>query len=252
METTANGTSPFQDGFGCTAPEGQDGTGLRSRSLGTTAQALIAGLMERERSMVPDSSPGQCHDAVRARSVTSQGERGTQIVRKLGSEVDDGVGHRVPEDEPPGMEELAFKPEISCDAIGGIATHRQTDRLEVDADLVRSPCLEPDIEECVIPHCLANVEPRDRLSRSRRVERVAGAVAPVTSDRSLDSPRSRFRRTSHERGVRPLDLAGADHLLQQHVRLVRARHDEQSGRVTVEPMDDPRPVIVFSTLGAML
>jgi len=43
METTANGTSPFQCGFGCRTPVGLDGTGLRSRSRGTTAQALITG-----------------------------------------------------------------------------------------------------------------------------------------------------------------------------------------------------------------
>jgi len=37
METTANGTSPFQCGFGCRAPAGRDGTGLRWRGRGTTA-----------------------------------------------------------------------------------------------------------------------------------------------------------------------------------------------------------------------
>ena len=54
METTANGTSPFRCGYGCRAPAGPDGTGLRWRSRGTTALTLItaANLID----MIPNST----------------------------------------------------------------------------------------------------------------------------------------------------------------------------------------------------
>jgi hypothetical protein len=84
METTANGTSPFHCGFGCTAPEGQDGTGLRLRSHGTTAQALIAGLMEREGSWYRTVRRVRVTTRVHVRSVTREDERGAQICGKLG------------------------------------------------------------------------------------------------------------------------------------------------------------------------
>ena len=60
-----------------------------------------------------------------------------------------------------------------------------------------------------------HLEPRDRVARRRRVQRVARAIAPVTPERGLDPTRQRGRSTANERRVRPLDLALADHLLEQ-------------------------------------
>ena len=53
------------------------------------------------------------------------------------------------EHEATRVEELALEPEIARDAVDGIAAHRQVDRLEMNADLVRTPGLEPDVEQRV-------------------------------------------------------------------------------------------------------
>ena len=87
------------------------------------------------------------------------------------------------------MEELALELEIACHAVRGVAADRQPDRLQMDADLMRPPRLEPHVEERMIAHRLSYLEPRDRLSRRRRVERMACAIASVTADRGLDPPR---------------------------------------------------------------
>ena len=77
--------------------------------------------------------------------------------------------------------------------------------------------------------------------RSRRSRPIGASIRPDAD----------LRRAAHERGVRALELARADQLLQEPVRLGRAGHDEQPGRVAVEPVDDPGPVVVVSSLGAV-
>src|SRR6478735_10505413 len=99
METTANGTSPFQCGFGCRAPAGRVGTGLRLRSRGTTAPGADRRVVERERPMVPD---------VCGSSVAGERERCREIRRQLRADVDLGLCHRMLEPEPVGVEELAL------------------------------------------------------------------------------------------------------------------------------------------------
>jgi hypothetical protein len=115
METTANGTSPFQCGFGSTAPAGRDGTALGLPSRGTTALALIAGLMERGRRMVPDA---------RRCSAACEGECGREILGELGGKLDLLLRQRVGECQAASMKELAFEPEVMLDAVDGIAAHR--------------------------------------------------------------------------------------------------------------------------------
>ncbi len=87
---------------------------------------------------------------------------------------------------------------------------------------------------------LFDVEPRHRLARGRRVERVARAIAAVAADRRLDPPRCRLRLAPHEGRVGAFELARANQLLEQLVGLLRARDDEQARRVAVEPVDDAR------------
>src|SRR3954452_10624915 len=180
METTANGTSPFHRGYGCRAPAGRDGTGLRSRSHGTTAQALIAGLMERGRGMVPDGC--RTSGARAAKCVL-------EVLRQLGAHVDVLPGDGVGEAEAPGMEELALETAVVRDAVNGIPADRQVYRLEVNPDLVRPPRLEPYVEQRMVAHRLLDLEPRARIARSRGVERVARAIAPIAADRRLDAAR---------------------------------------------------------------
>src|SRR6188472_2683976 len=143
METTANGTSPFQCGFGCRAPAGRVGTGLRSRSHGTTAPGADRRVVERGRRMVPDGP---------RTSVAGKREGGLEIRRQRRADVDRGPRHRMLQPEPVRMEKLPFEPEIVGHAVDGVAADGKPDRLEVDADLVRPPGLEPDVEERVVAH----------------------------------------------------------------------------------------------------
>ena len=101
--------------------------------------------------MIPD---------VRPVSAAGERERGGQVGRELGRDVDLGLRQRVREPEPPGVQELALEPEVACHAVDGIAAHREADRLEMDADLVRAPGLEPDVEQRV----LAPSSPRPRTT----------------------------------------------------------------------------------------
>jgi hypothetical protein len=50
----------------------------------------------------------------------------------------------VVEGEPGCVEELPLEAEIARDTVHGIAGHRQVDRSQMHADLMRAPGLEPD------------------------------------------------------------------------------------------------------------
>ena len=144
------------------------------------------------------------------------------------------------EPKPVRVQELALEPEVVGDAVDGVAADGKPDRLEMDADLVRPARLEPHVEQRVVAHRLRTSNHVTDVARRRRVERVPRAIAAVAADRRLDPPRRRLRRAPHERRVGALELARADQLLQQLVRLLRAGDDEQAGRVAVEPVDDAR------------
>ena len=87
------------------------------------------------------------------------------------------------------MQELPLEAEVARDAVDGVSRDREVDRLEVHADLVRPPRLQPDREQRVLRQQLERLEVRDRLARGRGVERVARAVDAVAADRRLDPAR---------------------------------------------------------------
>src|SRR5947208_3211647 len=68
----------------------------------------------------------------------------------------DGMG----EGEPGRVEELALEAEVSSDPVDGVAGDREIDRGEVHADLVRSPGLESDAQECMVREQLLELEVR--------------------------------------------------------------------------------------------
>ena len=144
------------------------------------------------------------------------------------------------------VQELPREPQVARHAIARVSAHRQADRGEVHANLVRAAGLEPDLEERVLGELLDELEMRDRLSGLVRVERATGALPPVASDGSVDAPGARLRPAAREREVPSFDLAVADRVLERAVRVLRARDDEQPGRVAVEPVDDTWPVRVVS------
>ena len=157
-------------------------------------------------------------------------------------EVELRAGERVLEAEPVGMQELALEAQVAGDAVDGIAADGKPDRLQMDADLVRPPRLEPHLEERARPDELLHLEPRDRVPGRLGVERTARSVAAVTADRRLDPAGSGTRRAQDEREVAPLDPSLANRVREPHVRVVGARDDEQPGRVAVEAVDEPRPL----------
>ena len=54
------------------------------------------------------------------------------------------------EAQPVRVEELPLETEVAGDAVDRVAADGQPDRLEVDADLVRPPRLEPHLEQRVL------------------------------------------------------------------------------------------------------
>src|SRR5204862_4087936 len=120
---------------------------------------------------------------------------------------------RMRKGKPRSVEELALQAEVAGAAVHRIARDREPDRLEVNADLVRAAGFERDAEESVGAQQLDDLEMRDRLARSVRVERVARRVAAVAADRRLDPPRARARPPGDEREVLALHLPLAHELL---------------------------------------
>ena len=98
--------------------------------------------------------------------------------------------------------------------VGRVARDRQVDRLEVDADLMRPPRLEPHAQQRVAVEQLLELEVRDRRARRVGVERVPHAVAAVAADRRVDRPAPRARLADDEREVLAHELAPAHEPLQ--------------------------------------
>jgi hypothetical protein len=143
-----------------------------------------------------------------------------------------------------GVEELPLEPEIPRDPVGRVAGDGEVDRREVDPDLVGSARLEPDAEKRVLREELLELEVRHGLARRGGVERVAEPIVPVPADRRLDRPAPRPRPPRDEREVLPRQLPSPHEALQPVVRLLRARDDEQAGRVPVEPVDDAATLLL--------
>ena len=104
------------------------------------------------------------------------------------------------------MQELALEAEVVLHPVGGVAGHREVDRGEMDADLMRPPRLEPHVQERVLRERLDDLEPRDGVARLLRIERALRRVAPVTADRRVDParPRPRLPRArARDIGARP-------------------------------------------------
>ena len=72
----------------------------------------------------------------------------SEVGRQRRVDLDALLGERVREREAGRMQELAPEGGLG-DAVDGVADDREVDRGEVDADLVRPPRLEADVEERV-------------------------------------------------------------------------------------------------------
>src|SRR5438309_6668857 len=59
------------------------------------------------------------------------------------------AAHRVRERQAGSVEELALEAELARPAVDRVSRHRQVDRRQVDADLVRPARLQPDVQQRV-------------------------------------------------------------------------------------------------------
>ena len=129
-------------------------------------------------------------------------------------------------------------------AVVAISQHRQVDRGQVHADLVRAARLELHPQQRVLGQQLCRPRSASRRPAASRVSsdcRV-GCVA-VAADRRLDSPTARARTAAHEREVLALERPAPDEALQAAERLLAPRDDEQARRVAVEPVHDARALL---------
>ena len=140
------------------------------------------------------------------------------------------------------MEKLALEPEVALHAVDGVAGDGKLNRMEVDANLVRSAGLEPHGQKRVGGHQLDHLEVRNRIARRRRVERVPRRVGAIAADGGLDSPTPGARFAADEREVASLEATPPDEVLQTAVRLRRSRDDEKPGRIAIEAMHDSRTI----------
>lgn len=140
------------------------------------------------------------------------------------------------------MQELPPEAEVAADSVLPIAGHGKPDRCQVDPYLVRTAGLEPHLEERMRRERLDELEMGRRIPWLVGVQRAPGGIAAVATDRGVDSSRTRLRRSAHESGVAPLELAPPDRILEALVHLLRARDDDKPGCVSIETMDDARPL----------
>src|SRR6059058_1278875 len=101
------------------------------------------------------------------------------------------------------MEELALQIELARLPIDGVACHRQVDRREMHADLMRPAGLEPHVEERVAGKELSHLEMRNGLAGLVGVERMPQGITAVAPDRRLDPAGARAWSSNHEGGVVP-------------------------------------------------
>ncbi len=139
------------------------------------------------------------------------------------------------------VQELAAQAEVTRHAVDPVARHREADRGEVHADLMRAPGLQAHLEERPPGQRLPQLEPGDGVPRRRRVERVARAVAPVATDGCFDPPRAGAGLPDDERQVTTFHVAPPHGVLQEAVGLLRAGHQHQARGIAVETVDDTGP-----------
>jgi hypothetical protein len=173
-------------------------------------------------------------------------ERGGELAGQLGLEFERGSSHGMGEPQPVRVQELALETDVAPHAIRHIPGDGKLDSSEVNANLVRSPCLEPDIEESVLRQELDHLEPRHGIARLVRVERSPGRIAAIPADGGVDPTGSRLRSPAYEREVAALDLTPTDRLLEGRERVLRASHDQEPGSFSVETVHDPGPLGIAS------
>ena len=137
-----------------------------------------------------------------------------------------------------GLHRLHSRVTLPRSAIQRITEQRVSHLREVDADLVRAASLESDLQECGSMESLPRAPGGDRGLPRLRSPGEALPIARMPGVECLEAARV-ARVAVHECEVRLLDRALLESTLECVKSGVILGDDEASGRLLVEPMDDP-------------
>src|SRR5438552_14138016 len=146
----------------------------------------------------------------------------------------------MPQAELGRMQGLARKADAVARAapVHGVADQRMADMLEVHADLVRAPGLEPAFDERgaaeTLEHPIAGARGLAAVCNGH-----ARARSGVAAYGGVD-PAARRRIALHQRDVDPLHAALGELLHEIGLRLDGLRHHQEPARVLVQAMHDAR------------
>jgi len=124
-------------------------------------------------------------------------ERLRQIGRQGRLEIQLDLRDRVDEPKPLRMQELPLETEVALHTVGRIAGDGKIDLGEMDADLMRPPRLEADVEQRMLGHQFNQLEPGHGGARLFGVERSTRRIAAISPDGSVDPPCSRPRLSAY-------------------------------------------------------
>src|SRR5438477_3400496 len=158
-----------------------------------------------------------------------------EVIRQRILERDLLAGDRMPEPEPPGVQEGPGEPHpqrlISPAPVGAVAQDRVSDRAQVHPDLVRPAGLRRRLHQRRARHPFAHLERRHRRTS---VDPVDHDLRFPAAERSLHTePVVRYL-SADQREIAPGDRVMPEPLAERSVGLVGLGHDEQAARSVVQ------------------
>src|SRR6266542_671555 len=124
-------------------------------------------------------------------------------------------------------------------AILGVSRHRVAHRREMNADLVRAPCVEVAPKQCMRAPTLDDRVPRAREAPAGD-HRHALALRRVPPDRAFQLARVVLDQAPHDRQVRTAQRPVAQLLRERPMSGVMPRDHDQSAGALVQAVHDPR------------
>src|SRR3954454_10217600 len=150
----------------------------------------------------------------------------------------------MPEGQAGAVKELPLEAEASAAPVAGVPCDGMADRGQVDTDLVRSPGLQPDLEQRGSGQALEDREVGSRLAPAPAADGALLRRAVVAPERRVDRARARARVALDQRQIGALHLAGLDDRGEAPVSLWVARDDHEARGVLVESVHDSRPGVL--------
>src|SRR5436190_27662 len=170
------------------------------------------------------------------------GERLHQLGRQRRPHLDRGPRDGMPEAEPCRMQEMPFRRQrnqtsAAPSPVGVVPHHRMSECREMYPDLMRATGVEMGAQQV---HRIEAGEPHEvRSCRSSRIDdRHTLSVSRVACDRLVHRHAVGVEVAPAQRRVPPDDLPTAHRRAEHVVRAVALRHEQESGRLLVEPGHD--------------